>query len=37
MDMAKEAEEEISKVATNIIHVSIQLRLGSPIPQLNHD
>lgn len=37
MEVAKEAEEAISKAATNILHVSIQLRLGSPIPQFNHD
>ncbi|KAM5563970.1 hypothetical protein ABKV19_018536 [Rosa sericea] len=37
IEVAKEAEEEISKAATNIIHVSVQLRLGSPIPQFNHD
>lgn len=37
MELAKEAEEAISKAATNILHVSIQLRLGSPIPQFNHD
>ena len=33
--MAEEAENEILKAASNIIHVSIQLRLGHPIPQLN--
>ncbi|PQQ14519.1 hypothetical protein Pyn_35033 [Prunus yedoensis var. nudiflora] len=37
VELAKEAEEEILKAATNVIHVSIQLRLGSPIPQFNHD
>ncbi|XP_008235017.1 PREDICTED: metal tolerance protein 2 [Prunus mume] len=37
VEVAKEAEEEILKAATNLIHVSIQLRLGSPIPQFNHD
>ncbi|KAM4086637.1 hypothetical protein ACJW30_10G117600 [Castanea mollissima] len=34
-EMAEEAENEILKAASNIIHVSIQLRLGHPIPQLN--
>ncbi|XP_050364586.1 metal tolerance protein 2 isoform X3 [Argentina anserina] len=36
IEVAKGAEEEISKAATNITRVSIQLRLGSPIPELNH-
>uniref|UniRef100_A0A2N9E149 Uncharacterized protein n=1 Tax=Fagus sylvatica TaxID=28930 RepID=A0A2N9E149_FAGSY len=35
MEVAEEAEKEILKAASNIIHVSIQLRLGHPIPQLN--
>lgn len=34
MDVAKEAEKEILKTAPCINQVSIQLRLGNPIPQL---
>ncbi|KAG6703867.1 hypothetical protein I3842_07G106200 [Carya illinoinensis] len=37
MELAVEAEKEIQKAASNIIHVSIQLRLGHPMPQLNHE
>lgn len=37
MEIAEEAEKEILKAAPNIIHVSIQLRLGRPMPQLNHE
>ncbi|GMI73768.1 hypothetical protein like AT2G47830 [Hibiscus trionum] len=33
MDAAREAEEEIRKAASNIVHVNVQLRLGRPIPQ----
>lgn len=36
MEVAKRAEQEILKVDPNIFHVSIQLRLGDPISQLNH-
>ncbi|XP_015892006.3 metal tolerance protein 2 [Ziziphus jujuba] len=36
MEVAKMAEEEILKTASNVIHVSIQLRLGNPISQPNH-
>ncbi|KAJ7972922.1 Metal tolerance-like protein [Quillaja saponaria] len=35
--MAEEAEKEILKAVSNVIHVSIQLRLGHPIPQPNHE
>ena len=35
MDVAKMAEEEILRAQPDIVHVSIQLRLGRPIPQLN--
>uniref|UniRef100_A0A2P2JG09 Metal tolerance protein 2 isoform X1 n=1 Tax=Rhizophora mucronata TaxID=61149 RepID=A0A2P2JG09_RHIMU len=34
MELAKEAEREIFKVAPDITHVSFQLRLGRPIPKL---
>ncbi|EXB40819.1 hypothetical protein L484_009062 [Morus notabilis] len=37
MDVAKTAEQEILKANPDIIHVGIQLRLGNPIPQFNHD
>jgi hypothetical protein len=37
MEVAKEAEKEILKAASNIVHVSVQLRLGHPMPQLNHE
>ncbi|KAH1227264.1 hypothetical protein AAZX31_10G020100 [Glycine max] len=36
MEMAKLAEKEIFKAVSNTIHVSIQLRLGQPFPQINH-
>ncbi|KAE8646330.1 hypothetical protein Csa_016885 [Cucumis sativus] len=36
MDVAKRAEMEILKADSNIVHVSIQLRLGQQIPQLSH-
>uniref|UniRef100_A0A9I9DB58 Cation efflux protein transmembrane domain-containing protein n=1 Tax=Cucumis melo TaxID=3656 RepID=A0A9I9DB58_CUCME len=36
MDVAKRAENEILKADSNIVHVSIQLRLGHQIPQLSH-
>ncbi|KAF7804827.1 metal tolerance protein 2 [Senna tora] len=37
MEMAKEAEKEVLKAVPNIMHVSIQLQLGQPIPQFkNH-
>ncbi|KAL5983838.1 hypothetical protein ACLOJK_017933 [Asimina triloba] len=35
MEVAKEAEMEILKAASNVSGVSIQLRLGHPIPQLH--
>ncbi|XP_062088101.1 metal tolerance protein 2 isoform X2 [Humulus lupulus] len=35
MEVAKKAEEEILKAHPDIVHVSIQLRLGRPIPQFN--
>ncbi|KAA3471047.1 metal tolerance protein C1-like [Gossypium australe] len=36
MDTAKEAEKEIMKAASNIVHVNLQLRLGRPIPQFRY-
>ncbi|GMI77376.1 hypothetical protein like AT2G47830 [Hibiscus trionum] len=36
MDAAREAEEEIRKAASNIVHVNVQLRLGRPIPQFKY-
>ncbi|KAE8672243.1 Metal tolerance protein C1 [Hibiscus syriacus] len=36
MDAAKEAEKEIRKAASNIVHVNVQLRLGRPIPQFKY-
>lgn len=35
MEAAKKAEQEILKSDPDIVHVSIQLRLGRPIPQSN--
>lgn len=35
MRVAEEAEEEILKVASDVIRVSILLRLGQPIPELH--
>ncbi|KAL5561525.1 hypothetical protein UlMin_031272 [Ulmus minor] len=37
MEEAKRAEEEILKTHPDIVHVSIQLHLGHPIPQSNLD
>ncbi|XP_062143323.1 metal tolerance protein 2 [Alnus glutinosa] len=38
MEVAEEAEKEILKAsASSIVHVSVQLRLGHPMPQLNHE
>uniref|UniRef100_A0A803NQI7 Cation efflux protein cytoplasmic domain-containing protein n=3 Tax=Cannabis sativa TaxID=3483 RepID=A0A803NQI7_CANSA len=37
MEVAKKAEEEILKAHPDIVHVSVQLRLGRPIPQFNDD
>ncbi|XP_022770953.1 metal tolerance protein C1-like isoform X1 [Durio zibethinus] len=36
MEAAKEAEKEILNAASNIVHVNVQLRLGSPIPQFKY-
>lgn len=37
MEMAKEAEKEVLKSVSNIMHVGIQLRLGRPTPKFkNH-
>ncbi|XP_027364198.1 metal tolerance protein 2 [Abrus precatorius] len=36
MEIAEQAENEILKAVSNIIHVGIQLRLGQPFPQINH-
>ncbi|KAK8972586.1 hypothetical protein V6N11_082516 [Hibiscus sabdariffa] len=36
MDAAREAEEEIRKAASNIVHVNVQLRLGRPIPRFKY-
>ena len=36
MEIAEEAEKEILKAVSDVTHVSIQLQLGRPIPQLNH-
>jgi hypothetical protein len=37
MEVAQEAEKEILKAASNIIHVSVDLRLGHSMPQLSHE
>lgn len=37
MEVAKRADQEILKADPNIIHASIQLHLGHPMPQSNHD
>ncbi|PON57150.1 Cation efflux protein [Parasponia andersonii] len=37
MEVAERAEDEILKADPDIIHVSIQLRLGRPIPQFNNN
>ncbi|KAG6575848.1 Metal tolerance protein C1, partial [Cucurbita argyrosperma subsp. sororia] len=36
MEVAKQAEIEVLKAASNIVHVSILLRLGHQIPHLTH-
>ncbi|XP_022770993.1 metal tolerance protein C1-like [Durio zibethinus] len=36
MEAGKEAEKEILNAASNIVHVNVQLRLGSPIPQFKY-
>ncbi|XP_028804237.1 metal tolerance protein 2 isoform X2 [Neltuma alba] len=36
MEIAEEAEKEVLKAVSDVTRVSIQLRLGRPIPQLNH-
>lgn len=36
MQAAKEAEREILNAASNIVHVNVQLRLGSPVPQFKY-
>ncbi|XP_022770985.1 metal tolerance protein C1-like isoform X2 [Durio zibethinus] len=36
MEAAKEAAKEIPNAASNIVHVNVQLRLGSPIPQFKY-
>lgn len=35
MRVAEEAEKEILKTASDVVQVSILLRLGQPIPQLH--
>lgn len=35
MSVAEEAEKEILKTASDVVQVSILLRLGQPIPQLH--
>ncbi|KAI9080419.1 hypothetical protein K1719_037813 [Acacia pycnantha] len=36
MEIAEEAEKKVLKAVSDVTHVSIQLRLGRSIPQLNH-
>ncbi|KAL3644791.1 hypothetical protein CASFOL_009971 [Castilleja foliolosa] len=36
VEVAKEAENKILEIVPDIIHVSIQLRLGQPIPEFQH-
>ena len=36
MEMAEQAEKEVLKAFSNIIHASIQLRLGRPVSKFNH-
>ncbi|MED6209507.1 Metal tolerance protein C1 [Stylosanthes scabra] len=36
MEIAEEAETEVLKAVSNVIHVGIQLRLGQPFSHINH-
>ncbi|MED6163548.1 hypothetical protein PIB30_081055 [Stylosanthes scabra] len=37
MEIAKEAEREVLKAVSSVIHVGIQLRLGQPFSHINHN
>ena len=36
MEIAKQAEREVLKAVSSVIHVGIQLRLGQPFSHISH-